>query len=70
MPQLADTRLPVSAYLEKFVLPKNTMDNTNATHKCNTQIIQNTQMMMIHNTQYTESTHYTGDLQRDKTGDW
>ena len=49
MPQLADTRLPVSAYLDKFVLPKNTTDSTNATHKCNTQIIQNTQM--IHNTQ-------------------
>ena len=49
VPQLADTRLPVSAYLDKFVLPKNTTDSTNATHKCNTQIIQNTQM--IHNRQ-------------------
>ena len=61
MPQLADTRLPVSAYLETFVLPENTTDNTNATQKCNTQIIQNTQI--IHNTQMIQNTEIIQNTQ-------
>ena len=60
VPQLADTRLPVSAYLEKFLFPENTTDNTNAIHKCkrcNTQIIHKTQN--TDNTQCIDNTQYT-----------